>query len=48
MFDFDVDGEMIKQIIEPRIEYYKVGDKFKKTINDYIQTKLKAKKKNEK
>ena len=48
MFDFDVDGEMIKQIIEPRIEYYKVGDKFKKTINDYIQTKLKAKKKNDK
>ena len=48
MFDFDVEGELIIQIIEPRIEYYKVGDKFKKTINDYIQTKLKAKKKNDK
>ena len=48
MFDFDVDGEMIKQIIEPRIEYYKVSDKLKKTIYDVIESKLKSKKKNEK
>ena len=48
MFDFGVDGEMIKQIIEPRIEYYKVDEKSRKPINDYIETKIKAKKKNEK
>lgn len=47
MFDFGVEGDMIKQIIEPRIEYYKVNDKMKKTINDVIESKLKAKKKNE-
>ena len=45
MFDFDVDGEMIKQIIDPRIEYYKVNDKLKKTIYDVIETKLKSKEK---
>jgi hypothetical protein len=48
MFDFGVDGEMIKQIIEPRIEYYKVDEKSRKPINDYIESKIKAKKKNEK
>ena len=48
MFDFEVEGEMIKQIIEPRIEYYKVEEKFRKTINEYIENKLKTKKKNEK
>ena len=48
MFDFDVDGEMIKQIIEPRIEYYKVNNNLKKTIIDVIESKIKTKKKNEK
>lgn len=44
MFDFEVEGDLIKQIIEPRIEYYKVNEKLKKTIMGYIESKLKAKK----
>ena len=48
MFDFDVEGNLIKQIIEPRIEYYKVNEKLKKTIMDVIESKINAKKKNEK
>ena len=45
MFDFGVDGEKIKQIIEYRIEYYKLDNKLKKTINDVIASKLKIKNK---
>ena len=41
MFDFGVDGQMIKNIIEPRIEYYKIGDNLKKTITDVIESKIK-------
>ena len=44
MFDFGIEGDMIKQIIEPKIEYYNVNEKDKKTINDVIDMKLKAKK----
>ena len=45
MFDFGVDGEKIKQIIEYRVEYYKLDNKLKKTINDVIASKLKIKNK---
>ena len=48
MFDFGVEGDLIKQIIEPRIEYYKVNEKNKKVINEVIESKLKKKKKNDK
>ena len=48
MFDFGVEGDMIKQIIEPRIEYYKINEKLKKTINEVIDSKLKAKKQEDK
>jgi hypothetical protein len=44
MFDFEVDGEKIKQIIEYRVDYYKLDDKLKKTINDVVNSKLKSKK----
>ena len=44
MSDFGVEGDMIKQIIEPKIEYYKINEKLKKTINDVIDSKLKPKK----
>ena len=44
MFDFGVEGDMIKQIIEPKIEYYKVDDKLKSTIYDVINSKIKGKK----
>ena len=41
MFDFGVDGEMIKQIVEPKLIYYNVDNKLKATINDVIQSKMK-------
>lgn len=44
MSDFGVDGEMIKQIIEPKLIYYKVDDKLKATINSVIESKMKVKK----
>jgi hypothetical protein len=44
MFDFEVEGEKIKQIIEYRVDYYKLDDKLKKTINDVVNSKLKSKK----
>ena len=43
MFDFGVDGNMIKNIIEPKILYYKIGDNLKDTINDVIVSKIKGK-----
>ena len=45
MFDFDVEEGMIKQIIEFRIEFYKVNNELKKTIIDLIDSKIKAKRK---
>ena len=49
MFDFGLDDNLIKEIIEPKIEYYKISDNLKDTINDVIVSKIKAKndKKNE-
>ena len=43
MYDFDVEGDVIKQIIEPKIEYYKIDDKLKATLYDEIKSKLKEK-----
>ena len=49
MFDFGLDDNLIKEIIEPKITYYKISDNLKDTINDVIVSKIKAKndKKNE-
>ena len=47
MVDFGVEGDMIKQIIEPKIESYKLSDNLKKTINEYIASKIKEKNTNE-
>ena len=41
MFDFGFDGQMIKNIIEPNIEYYKIANNLKKTISDVIESKIK-------
>ena len=41
MFDFGVDVNLIKEIIEPKILYYKIGDNLKDTINDVIVSKIK-------
>ena len=44
MHDFGVEGDMIKQVIEPKIEYYNVDDKLKATIFDVINSKSKLEK----
>ena len=48
MSDFGVEGEIIKQIIEPELDYYKINDNLKSTINEVIDTKIKSDKKNKK
>lgn len=48
MSDFGVDGEMIKQIIEPKFGYYNINDNLKSTINEVINSKIKNDKKDKK
>ena len=43
MFDFGVDVNLIKDIIEPKIIFYKIDDNLRKTINDVIESKIKYK-----
>ena len=43
MFDFGVEEKLVKEIIEPKILFYKIEDKLKNTIYDYIKTKSKGK-----
>ena len=45
MFDFGVDGNLVKEIIEPKIQFYKVDDKLAKTINDVMNSKSNPKNK---
>ena len=45
MFDFGVDGNLVKEIIEPKIQFYKVDDKLSKTINDVTNSKSNPKNK---
>jgi hypothetical protein len=45
MFDFGVDGNLVKEIIEPKIQFYKVEDKLSKTINDVMNSKSNPKNK---
>ena len=45
MFDFGVDENLIKAIIEPKLEFYKVDEKLTKTIMDVMDSKIKAKNK---
>ena len=48
MFDFGLDDQLIRQIIEPKIIFYKIGDNLKDTINDVIVSKIKSNKNNNK
>ena len=48
MFDFGVDENLIKAIIEPKLEFYKVDEKLTKTIMDIIDSKIKGKDKGRK
>ena len=46
MFDFGLNDILIKEIIEPKVIFYKIGDNLKDTINDVIASKIKSNKKN--
>lgn len=48
MFDFGVEENLIKGIIEPKLEYYNVEEKMKKTIIDMMNSKTNAKNKGRK
>ena len=43
MFDFGVDEHFVKEIIEPKIQFYKVDDKLSKTINDVMNKNKRGK-----
>ena len=45
MAEFGLDGEKIKEIIEPKIIYYKLNDALKLTINDVLNSKIEGEKK---
>ena len=41
MFEFNVDSNAIKEILEPKINYYRLNNALKNTINDVILSKQK-------
>ena len=43
MFDFGVDENFVKEIIEPKIQFYKVDDKLSKTINEVMNRNKRGK-----
>ena len=43
MFEFGVDKNLVKEIIEPKISYYQIGDNLKNTIYGVIDSKIKDK-----
>ena len=45
MAEFGVDAQSIKEVIEPKIVYYKLNDALKNTINDVLNSKIEKEKK---
>ena len=39
MFEFDLDTNTIKEVLNPKISYYKLNNEFRQTINDIIEVK---------
>ena len=39
MFEFDLKSDIIKEVLEPKINYYRLNDEFKETINEIIKNK---------
>ena len=39
MFEFDLKSDIIKEVLEPKINYYRLNDEFKGTINEIIKNK---------
>ena len=48
MFDFGGDEKLIREIIEPKIIFYKIEDQLKSIIYELIDNKFKEKEKNKK
>lgn len=42
MFDFGAEENLVKEIIEPKMDFYKLDDKFKSTLNNEIVNKKKS------
>ena len=45
MFEFDLDPNIIKEVLNPKITYYKLNNELKETINDVIEVKISTKNK---
>ena len=43
MFEFDLDSDIIKEVLNPKITYYKLNNEFRQTINDIIEVKKEEK-----
>ena len=43
MFEFDLDSDIIKEVLNPKITYYKLNNEFRETINDIIEVKKEQK-----
>ena len=39
MFEFNLDPNIIKEVLNPKISVYKLNDEFKQTINEVIEIK---------
>ena len=39
MFEFNVDSNTVKEVLNPKIRIYKLSDEFKETINNIIESK---------
>ena len=44
MFEFEVEDELIKELLGPKISYYKLNDSLRNTINEVIDSKREQKK----
>jgi len=44
MFEFDVEDQLIKELLGQKISYYKLNDSLKNTINEVIESKREQKK----
>ena len=44
MFEFDVESDLIRELLYPKVSYYKLNESLKSTINDVIESKKAQKK----
>ena len=41
MFEFDLDLDIINEVLAPKINFYKLNDEFRQTIKDVIEVRSK-------